>query len=97
MAVSLLSNAARLGPGDVSVKIELAGAQIQAQAFADAINSLSAALKLDPDNANALHLTAYAHLASGNLVKAKEYTLLLRKKHPGFEINQRLMPFLELR
>jgi tetratricopeptide (TPR) repeat protein len=96
VAVTLLKNADRLDPSDVSLKNELAGAQIQAQAFGRAIDKLSEALKLDPDNAISLHLTAYAYLASGDLIKAKEYTLLLRRKHPGFTINERLIPFLQL-
>ncbi len=95
-AVKSLQRATVLLPNDIALMVELGNAQFQAQTYAAAINTLSEVLRFDPDNANALYLSAHANLSMGNLIKAKEYTLLLRSKHPNFQIDQRLSPFLTL-
>ncbi|MCP4071308.1 MAG: tetratricopeptide repeat protein [Hyphomicrobiales bacterium] len=95
-AVKSLERATVLLPNDIALMVELGNAQFQAQTYAAAINTLSEVLRFDPDNANALYLSAHAYLSMGKLIKAKEYTLLLRSKHPNFQIDKRLTPFLSL-
>ena len=75
--------------------IELGTAQIQARAFEEAIGSLSMARNQDPENATAFYLTAHVYLSLGNLVKAKEYTLLLKNKHPSFNLDQQMGTLLQ--
>lgn len=95
-AVEALKKAVYLAPNDVSLKLELGNAQFQAQTYAAAIESLSGVLLVDPNNADALYLSAHAYLSIGDVIKAKEYTLLLRKKYPEFQLDERLAPLLNL-
>jgi predicted CXXCH cytochrome family protein len=93
-AVKSLERAALLLPNDITLMVELGNAQLQARTYAVAINTLSKVLRLAPNNANALYLSAHAYLSMGRLIKAKEYTLLLKREHPNFQLDKRLTPFL---
>ena len=95
-AVTALKTAEQLLPDDITLKIELGSAQIQANANEEAIGSLSEALKIEPENADALYLSAHAYLSLNNINRAKELVQRLMEKHPSFTLDQRLETLLQL-
>ena len=96
IAVESLKKAENLLPDDITVKLELGNAQMQAKNYLEAIGSLAEVLRRDPNNADALYLSAHANLSLGKVTKAKELTQSLMKKHPSFRLDQRLTPLLQL-
>lgn len=95
-AVQVLTRAVDQLKNDPSLWVELGNAQLQAGAHLAAIKSLAKARQFEPDNLDAIYLTAHAYLASGNHDKARDFTYLLREKYPDFAIDEQLSPLLLL-
>ena len=93
-AAESFRRASTLAPGDVSLLIELGSAQLQAGVNNSASDTLASALRLDPNNADALYLYAHASLALKNIRRTKELVRQLQKQHPQFELDPQLRPFM---